>query len=397
MLDLRAIGVDPGIAARIPDLVAQTLSHRPGYELVSRRDLQNILDDERTRQRKGCTQDEACVAQLAQKLQADLVLSGSIGQVGSSYLLTLVVTDPAQMGSARRVEEAVKQEQDLPAAVNACVGKLFDPQSVGAGFHLPEGRKLSFAVFDLKPSGLSPDVAQNLTQVLSVEVKGVEGSTVVSREDIFAMLRLLQVKMQVGCSDDGCMTQIAGALGVDRLITGDAGKVGSTFLINLRLIDARSGLVENRVLERFEGDEDELLRAVRHAARNLLGLNEQGAGRLAVTASQNAADVYVDELRRGKAPLPVESLTVGRHAVRVSQRGFFDWHGDVYIDPSETTAIWANLSPQPQAWYEKWWVWTIAGAIVAGATTTAIVTTRPSARTVSGTVEFPTPAAARAP
>ena len=69
--------------------------------------------------------------------------------------------------------------------------------------------------------------------------------------------------------------------------------------------------------------------------------------------------------------------------------GYFDWHGDVYVDPLETTSIWAQLSPRPQAWYQKWWVWTIVGAAIAGGTTAAIVETRQPSRTDTGTVSYP--------
>ena len=37
---------------------------------------------------------------------------------------------------------------------------------------------------------------------------------------------------------------------------------------------------------------------------------------------------------------------------------------------------------QPQQWYEKWWVWTIAGAVVIGAGGAAYVVTRPESEFV---------------
>ena len=112
----------------------------------------------------------------------------------------------------------------------------------------------------------------------------------------------------------------------------------------------------------------------------------EGAGRLAVTATQNAATVFVDEDKKGVTPIPIDNLKVGRHGVRVSHDGFFDWRGEVYVDPTETTSVWAQLKERPQAWYQKWWVWTIAGAVVVGATVTAVAVTRPPATVGHGSV-----------
>jgi len=306
-------------------------------------------------------------------------------------VLNLALMNPKDMKSTARDVETVSRVEDLPAAIKPALSKLFHWSGGAqvAEFHLPKGKKMSFAVLDLKPTGITAAAAQNLTQVLSVEVKGVEGASVVSRDDIAAILQMEAVKQQAGCADDACMAELGGALGVDRLIAGDAGKLGETFLVNLRLIDVRHGSVENRVTESFSGDDEQLLRAVRHAARALLGLPETGKGRLAVTASQNAADVFVDQAPVGKAPLPIDALGAGRHEVRVSQNGFFDWHGDVYVDQAETTSVWAQLKDRPQQWYQKWWVWTIVGAAVAGGVAAAVVETRPASKTSSVTAFAP--------
>jgi hypothetical protein len=39
--------------------------------------------------------------------------------------------------------------------------------------------------------------------------------------------------------------------------------------------------------------------------------------------------------------------------------------------------VWAKLDEQPERWYQKWWVWSLVGAVVIGVTTTAIVLSAP--------------------
>ena len=82
----------------------------------------------------------------------------------------------------------------------------------------PEGTKA--AVIDLTPHGVRPEVAKNLTELLSLELKTFKGLEVISRDEIKTMLRFAAEKQALGCQDDTeCLVEIGGALGVDYLIT----------------------------------------------------------------------------------------------------------------------------------------------------------------------------------
>ncbi len=40
------------------------------------------------------------------------------------------------------------------------------------------------------------------------------------------------------------------------------------------------------------------------------------------------------------------------------------------------TAVWASLEERPARWYQKWWVWTVAGVVLAGGVTATVLATR---------------------
>jgi hypothetical protein len=247
------------------------------------------------------------------------------------------------------------------------------------GFRLAAGQKMSLAVFDLSPSGVPKEFAENLTQVLSVALKRIEGTSVVGKQDILAMLQLEEHKSLVGCEGEtSCISEIGGALGVDKMVVGNVGKMAESYVVSLRLIDPREAKVESRVTELFQGQEDQLIRAVRLAGRRLLGIEKGSPGQLAISASQEKAEVFLDSQPHGKLPMPpLGSLTAGRHILRVVKDGYETWQSDIYIDPGETTAVWVKLTEEPERWYEKWWVWGLVGAVVVGVTTTAIVLAAP--------------------
>ena len=66
-------------------------------------------------------------------------------------------------------------------------------------------------------------------------------------------------------------------------------------------------------------------------------------------------------------------LTPGRHGVRITKEGFFDWRSDVFVEPGNTTPLWANLEEVPPEWWETWWFWSIVGGVAVGAATVVYV------------------------
>ena len=131
--------------------------------------------------------------------------------------------------------------------------------------------------------------------------------------------------------------------------------------------------VDNRFTESFVGAEDQLIGAVRFAARKLLGVEGDGKGQLAVSASEAMAKVLLDDKPAGMLPCPpIADLPPGQHSVRLAKDGFLDWRSDIYIDPGGTTPLWVVLQEEPARWYETWWFWTGVGVVVAGAAITGM-------------------------
>ncbi len=390
--DLKAVGQPEEVARQVTTRIAETLSGA-GVTVSTTADIKDRLALEAAQQMMGCQEDSKCMAEVSASMQSDLLLTGSVGSIGNNMLLNLTLLDVRAARPVGRVSEAVAGMDELPAVLPGALAELFgwELDQTAPRFSLPQGKKISFAVFDLAPSGVPKEVADNLAQILSVEIKRIEGASVISRDDMTAMLRLEQDKAFLGCSDDtSCIAEIGGALGVDKLVVGHVGKIKDSYVVSLRLIDPREARVDSRVTESFRGDEDQLLRAVRHAGRKLLGVGSGTVGKLAVSSSEEEAEVFLDDQKHGELPMaPIADLQVGRHTLRVSKGGYFDFYSDVYVDPHETSAVWAQLSERPARWYQTWWFWTIVGTVVAGAgVTTAILLTRSEPGTGNGTVRF---------
>lgn len=369
VLDTEPIGVEDAAGAVITNEIATALAEHPEVRVVTRADLDDLLSLEQSKHLLGCREDYACIAEISKGANTDLVLLSSIGNIGTQVVLTVTLIDSQRATPLSRISGTMSAVDQVADALDPLLRQLFrwEGAAATARFRLPHGKEVSFAVFDLKATGIREEDAQNLTQILSVELKRIESATVISRDDIIAMLSLEKQKDMLGCDDASCLAEIGGALGVDKLVVGQVGKLGESYVISLRLIDAFNVTVDSRVTESFKGEEEQLIRSVRHAARQLVGISPQKTGKLAVSATERGAEVFLDEKKLGQLPMPpIDTLSAKRYAVRVAKEGFFDWQSAVYIDPGDTTAVWAALKARPSKWYEKWWVWTIAGAVVLG-------------------------------
>jgi len=124
-----------------------------------------------------------------------------------------------------------------------------------------------------------------LTEVLTSEIdKSKTFQRVVSAQDVSALLGYERLNQIVGCTDTSCLTEIGGALGVERLLASNIGKVGETYVINLKLINVPESKTEARYYESFKGEAGQLIEAIPNAIHHLLLHYRRGhAGNTAAT------------------------------------------------------------------------------------------------------------------
>ncbi|HUL60239.1 MAG TPA: hypothetical protein VLU43_13235 [Anaeromyxobacteraceae bacterium] len=118
------------------------------------------------------------------------------------------------------------------------------------------------AVMDLAATGVEPALAQAVSLVVPTELRGrLPGAQIISKDEISAMLGLEKTRQMLGCTGDDCATALGGALGVDELVDGRIGKVGQTYVIELRRIDVRGGKTLASAARMVRGADDDLVRA----------------------------------------------------------------------------------------------------------------------------------------
>jgi hypothetical protein len=87
---------------------------------------------------------------------------------------------------------------------------------------------------------------------------------------------------------------------------------------------------------------------------------------LHITTNVEGAVVTVNDLDVGVAPVDL-SRPAGNYHVVVRKRGFVSYDSNVAVRPGERLDLSARLGEEKPSLLEKWWFWTAAGAVVAGA------------------------------
>jgi hypothetical protein len=124
------------------------------------------------------------------------------------------------------------------------------------------GSPKKLAVMDLEASGVDASLAQAVSLSIPTDVRGrLPGTQVVSKDDIASMLGLEKTQQMLGCTDTRCFVELGGAVGADELVSGRIGRVGDTYVLELKRIDVRNARVLASSARLIRGEQDALVDA----------------------------------------------------------------------------------------------------------------------------------------
>ncbi len=127
------------------------------------------------------------------------------------------------------------------------------------------------AIYNLELQNVPAGIGQVVTDALLSEIRKLEGISAIGMEEITQMISLEAQKQMLGCeSSESCLANIAGALGVDELITGTLTELADGRVILIRRIDQRQAKVIHDVQKRLKiGSGEEFLLAIEPSVQSL--------------------------------------------------------------------------------------------------------------------------------
>jgi len=120
-------------------------------------------------------------------------------------------------------------------------------------------QSLKLVVLRLEPrGGVEVGTVGLFTDALVGELRRNPGLSVMTGADVEAVIGAERQRQLVGCTTDtACLTEMAGALGADRIVHGSVGRVGGSLVVNLTSVDPKSGRAVASVSERLKAGGDE--------------------------------------------------------------------------------------------------------------------------------------------
>ncbi len=382
--------VDPTVVELVRNELIARIGRMPEYAAVTPEEVRALVDLEAQKQELRCADENSCLAELGEAAGADRVLASTLGRIGGSTILGLTLIEPQSSQVLGRATATGERTGDLVGALDTAVLEVFGLRGKQRiekfSLRVPPGG-IKAAAMPLAAQGVAADLGQSLTQVVTTELKKLDGFSVVSQDDIAAMLSFESGKQQLGCDDSACLAEIGGALGVDYLLIGNVGRIEDTFLVGLKLINVRKGEVINRVNETFKGRESDLIPAARFAVYQLVGHEPKTPGRISLKLNTDDAAILLNGEPMDDAAR-LETLLPGRHALRIDADGYYSRYVETYVEPGARTDLLIELEEIPVPLYRRWWVWTAAAVLVVGGVASVYLYSNSNPPPETGAVEL---------
>lgn len=147
----------------------------------------------------------------------------------------------------------IKQSRAFVSLLALCLsGNVIAQTQVHAGSD--EAAPPRLLVMDLQANGVDSGTVKTVQGLLVDTIAAQKTYDVLSGNDIRRVLEAEANKALLGCSDDSCMAEVAGAMGAERVVYGSLGKLGDMYVVQLALFDS----TEVKVLRRANIKEPEL-------------------------------------------------------------------------------------------------------------------------------------------
>lgn len=123
-----ALGIEPELVARLETLFRMELDRLDRQPLPSRREIDRVV----TSEQKDCTGEEKCLAAIGKRLGVDIVVTGTVGAMGDSYVLNIKAVETATAKQLQRIQSDPLHgsPDDLIEGVRVAAYKLLAPDQL---------------------------------------------------------------------------------------------------------------------------------------------------------------------------------------------------------------------------------------------------------------------------
>ena len=172
-----------------------------------------------------------------------------------------------------------------------------------------ETGKPTVAIIDFEGRSVSPQEVQTLSERMRTEIGNTNAVRLIERKAVDKIMQE-QGFQQSGCTTDECASEVGQLLGVQYMISGAIGLMGSTYTIDAKMFSVETGeTIQTRSVS-HEGDISGLLVEMEILAWEIVGLDAPTRLKLKRTGEEEKMTVAVLDFEgRGISLLEAQTLT----------------------------------------------------------------------------------------
>ncbi len=161
-----ALGIDAELVARLETLFRMELARLSKVPLPSRRDIDRAV----TSDQQNCTGEEKCLAAIGKRLGVDIVVTGTVGAMGDSYVLNIKAVNVASQKQVERISsDPLRGSPDeLIDGVRVAAYRLLAPSQLHGSLQVQTDIVGAQVTLDDRSLGKTPLPAQGVVTKLSL-------------------------------------------------------------------------------------------------------------------------------------------------------------------------------------------------------------------------------------
>lgn len=174
---IEALGIDTELAQRLETLFRAELDRLAAKPMPTRRDIDRQVDAGL----RDCTGEDKCLAAIGKQIGVDVMVSGSVGELGDNYILNVKAVDVATAKQIRKIQSdpLTGSPDELIEGIRVAAYKLLAPDQLHGSIVVLSDLVGATVKLDGAEVGKTP-LAQPLGQralgahVLRVEAEGYQ-------------------------------------------------------------------------------------------------------------------------------------------------------------------------------------------------------------------------------
>ena len=276
ILDFESRGIPTYEVETLTERLRSEAANTNAIRLIDRKMLESILNEQGLQQ-SGCTTDE-CAAEVGQLLGAQYMINGSIGKLGNTYTIDAKLVS-VTTGAAERAKTVtyVGEVSELIVEMEILAWEIVGldaPQSLLMKRKIQSAtdNKMTVAILDFEPRGISTLEAQTLTDRFATEINNTGKVVLVDRNSMREVMQE-QGYTEVECSSEECAAEVGAMLGVQFMISGAIGKLGDTYTIDAKMFEVATGAAAKTKNTTYVGKVDGLITEIEILAWEMMGLD----------------------------------------------------------------------------------------------------------------------------